>query len=43
MEMAISEVENRMKSVRGLKWERNDANTGLDPFRRVPSQLESQP
>ena len=25
--MAISEVENRVKSMEGLKWERNDANT----------------
>ncbi len=27
MEMAISEVENRVKSMGGLKWERNDVNT----------------
>ena len=27
MEMAISEVENRVKSMEGLKWERNDVNT----------------
>ena len=27
MEMAISEVENRLKSMEGLKWERNDVNT----------------
>ena len=27
MEMAISEIENRVKSVKGLRWERNDRNT----------------
>ena len=27
MEMAIGEVENRVKSMEGLKWERNDENT----------------
>ena len=27
MEMAISEVEACLKSMKGLKWERNDVNT----------------
>ena len=27
MEMTISEVENRLKSMERLKWERNDVNT----------------